>query len=244
MADTTPITAHHACQKISAEALGTFVLVFFGVGTALVTRRRGDHHRPRLRPDRPRDGLRRRPRSPAVTSTRPSPSAPPERPARLVAGPVLRRRSAGRRDCSAAACCGASARASTASTRDGPLRTEQLRRRRPRLRWWAASCVEVVTTLVFLLVILAVTDERNEQPSAAPLAIGLSLSMIHFATISPDRHVGEPRALDRRRRLRRQRRDHPAVALHRGAAARGGHRRPPLPRVLRPRTASRWPARG
>jgi len=52
------------------------------------------------------------------------------------------------------------------------------------LAWWSALLVEAVTTFVFLLVILAVTDERNEHPALAPLAIGLSLSMIHFATIS------------------------------------------------------------
>jgi aquaporin Z len=63
--------------------------------------------------------------------------------------------------------------------------------------WWAALLVEVVTTLVFLLVILAVTDKRNEHPALAPLAIGLSLAMIHFATIpltgtsvNPARSIG------------------------------------------------------
>jgi aquaporin Z len=63
--------------------------------------------------------------------------------------------------------------------------------------WWAALLVEVVTTLVFLLVILAVTDERNEHPALAPLAIGLSLSLIHFSTIpltgtsvNPARSIG------------------------------------------------------
>lgn len=63
--------------------------------------------------------------------------------------------------------------------------------------WWAALLVELVTTMVFLLVILAVTDERNEHPALAPLAIGLSLSLIHFATIpltgtsvNPARSIG------------------------------------------------------
>ena len=65
------------------------------------------------------------------------------------------------------------------------------------LAWWAAMLVEVVTTLVFLMVILAVTDERNEHPALAPLAIGLSLAMIHFTTIpltgtsvNPARSIG------------------------------------------------------
>ncbi len=63
--------------------------------------------------------------------------------------------------------------------------------------WWAAFLVEVLTTMVFLLVILAVTDERNEHPALAPLAIGLSLAMIHFTTIpltgtsvNPARSIG------------------------------------------------------
>ena len=65
------------------------------------------------------------------------------------------------------------------------------------IAWWAAFLVEVVTTLVFLLAILAVTDERNEHPALAPLAIGLTLAMIHFTTIpltgtsvNPARSIG------------------------------------------------------
>src|SRR3954447_14213964 len=52
------------------------------------------------------------------------------------------------------------------------------------LAWWAAFLVEVITTAIFLYVILAVTDGRNEHPGLAPAAIGLTLSMIHFATIN------------------------------------------------------------
>ena len=65
------------------------------------------------------------------------------------------------------------------------------------IAWWAAFLVEVVTTLVFLVAILAVTDERNEHPALAPLAIGFTLAMIHFATIpltgtsvNPARSIG------------------------------------------------------
>ncbi len=51
--------------------------------------------------------------------------------------------------------------------------------------WWAALLLEVVLTAVFLWVILAVTDERNEVNVAmGPLAIGLALAMIHFASMS------------------------------------------------------------
>ncbi len=50
--------------------------------------------------------------------------------------------------------------------------------------WWAAFLVEVVMTAIFLYVILAVTDARNEHPALAPAAIGLTLAMIHFASIN------------------------------------------------------------
>lgn len=51
--------------------------------------------------------------------------------------------------------------------------------------WWAALLLETLMTAVFLWVILAVTDERNEVNVAmGPLAIGLALAMIHFASMS------------------------------------------------------------
>lgn len=63
--------------------------------------------------------------------------------------------------------------------------------------WWAAFLVELVLTAIFLLVILSVTDERNEHPALAPAAIGLTLSMIHFTAIpltgtsvNPARSIG------------------------------------------------------
>ena len=46
-----------------------------------------------------------------------------------------------------------------------------------------ALIIEIVMTFIFLLVILAVTDTRNEHPSLAPLAIGLTLAGIHFASM-------------------------------------------------------------
>jgi aquaporin Z len=63
--------------------------------------------------------------------------------------------------------------------------------------WWAAFILEMLMTAVFLMVILAVTDGRNEHPALAPLAIGLSLTMIHLASIgatgtsvNPARSIG------------------------------------------------------
>jgi aquaporin Z len=63
--------------------------------------------------------------------------------------------------------------------------------------WWAAFVLETLLTAVFLWVILAVTDERHEHPALAPLAIGLALAMIHFASmaatgtsVNPARSIG------------------------------------------------------
>ena len=64
--------------------------------------------------------------------------------------------------------------------------------------WWAAFALEALLTAVFLWVILAVTDERNVLVAAlAPLAIGLALAMIHFASmtatgtsVNPARSIG------------------------------------------------------
>ena len=60
-----------------------------------------------------------------------------------------------------------------------------------------ALILELVMTLIFVLTILAVTDERNEHPALAPLAIGLTLAAIHFATlgatgtsVNPARSIG------------------------------------------------------
>ena len=51
--------------------------------------------------------------------------------------------------------------------------------------WWAALLLETLLTAVFLWVILAVTDERNViNVAMGPLAIGLALAMIHFASMS------------------------------------------------------------
>ena len=62
---------------------------------------------------------------------------------------------------------------------------------------WAAFLVEMLTTALFLSVVLAVTDKRNEHAVSAPIAIGLSLAGIHFATIgltgtsvNPARSIG------------------------------------------------------
>ncbi|NYD40827.1 aquaporin [Nocardioides panaciterrulae] len=63
--------------------------------------------------------------------------------------------------------------------------------------WWAAFLLEMLLTAVFLWVVLAVTDTRNEHPVMAPLAIGLAYTMILLASIgatggsaNPARSIG------------------------------------------------------
>ncbi|WP_248583024.1 MIP family channel protein [Nocardioides sp. InS609-2] len=64
--------------------------------------------------------------------------------------------------------------------------------------WWAALILELLLTAIFVWVILAVTDARNAlNAGAAPLAIGLALTMIHLASIgftgtsvNPARSIG------------------------------------------------------
>jgi aquaporin Z len=64
--------------------------------------------------------------------------------------------------------------------------------------WAGALIIEVVLTFIFLLVILSVTDDRNRAIAAqAPLAIGLALAAIHFVgigatgtSVNPARSIG------------------------------------------------------
>jgi aquaporin Z len=65
------------------------------------------------------------------------------------------------------------------------------------ISWWGALVLEAILTAVFVFVILAVTDVRNEHPALAPLAIGFTLAAIHFVAIpatgtsvNPARSIG------------------------------------------------------
>lgn len=51
------------------------------------------------------------------------------------------------------------------------------------IAWGAAFFAEALATAVFLTVILAVTDGRNPARAAAPVAIGLALAGIHLVLI-------------------------------------------------------------
>lgn len=65
------------------------------------------------------------------------------------------------------------------------------------LAWWSAFLLEMLLTALFVYVILALTDKRNEHAAFAPLAIGFTLAAIHFVAIpatgtsvNPARSVG------------------------------------------------------
>ena len=88
----------------------------------------------------------------------------------------------------------------------------------------ACLVIEVVLTAVFLYVIIGVTDSRALK-GFAPLAIGLSLTLIHLVEHPGHQHLGEPGPFHRSGTLRGQRRDRPAVAVHPGADRRGPDRR-------------------
>jgi len=49
--------------------------------------------------------------------------------------------------------------------------------------WVGAFLLELIGTFVFVFVILAVTDQRRESGIPAPIAIGLTLALVHLALI-------------------------------------------------------------
>lgn len=192
--DDTPTTG----QKFAAEVLGTFVLVFFGVGAALMSggdyittgltfgltvvvmayavgRISGGHFNPAVTLG-------------AVLGGRlPWNSLPLYVGAQLVggllAGAALFGLMHGFAGYSSEGAIGANAFGDQSASN---------------YAMWAAFLLEALLTLVFLYVILAVTDERNEfQALMGPLAIGFALAMIHFASmgatgtsVNPARSIG------------------------------------------------------
>jgi len=53
--------------------------------------------------------------------------------------------------------------------------------------WWSVFLLELLLTAIFAFVILAVTDTRNNANTGlAPLTIGLTLTLIHMASIGAD----------------------------------------------------------
>jgi aquaporin Z len=53
--------------------------------------------------------------------------------------------------------------------------------------WWSVFLLEVLLTAIFVFVIIAVTDTRNNANTGlAPLTIGITLALIHMASLGAD----------------------------------------------------------
>ena len=184
-------------QKLTAEVIGTFVLVFFGCGTALISggdyvaigfafgltvlvmvyavgRISGGHFNPAVSVGAGMSGRLSWPQVGAYVVA--------QLVGAIVAGAVLLALMQGFEGYDVAT--------------DG-LGQNSFGDQGSGYAWWAAFLLEMLMTAIFLMVILAVTDGRNEHPALAPLAIGLSLTMIHFASIgatgtsvNPARSIG------------------------------------------------------
>jgi MIP family channel proteins len=191
--DDTPTTG----QKFAAEVLGTFVLVFFGVGAALMSggdyittglsfgltvvvmayavgRISGGHFNPAVTLG-------------AVLGGRlPWSSVPVYFGAQLVGGLV------------AGAALFGLMHGFDGYSAEGGIGANSFGAEGSGYAMWAAFALEALLTLVFLYVILAVTDERNEfQALMGPLTIGFALALIHFASmgatgtsVNPARSIG------------------------------------------------------
>ena len=191
--DDTPTTG----QKFAAELLGTFVLVFFGVGAALMSngdyittgltfgltvvvmayafgRITGGHFNPAVTLG-------------AVLGGRlPWRSAPVYVGAQLLGGLL------------AGAALFGLMHGYEGFSSEGGMGANSFGDEGSGYALWAAFLLEMLLTMVFLYVILAVTDQRNEfQALMGPLAIGFALAMIHFASmgatgtsVNPARSIG------------------------------------------------------
>ena len=180
MADTST-----TAQKVSAEALGTFVLVFFGCGTAIFTgvdyvatalafglallvgayafgRISGAHFNPAVSVGAALGGRMAWRQVPVYVGS--------QLAGAVLAGLVLFVLTKGIDGYD----IGTNGLAQNSFGQESAIGYAA----------WAAFLVEVVMTAIFLYVILAVTDARNEHPALAPAAIGLALAMIHFASIN------------------------------------------------------------
>ena len=244
MSDTVTTTG----QKVAAEVLGTFVLVFFGAapprsspaGSTCVAIVAG------LRPGAGASACY------AFGRISGGPLQPRGQRGRGLSGrmswrqvPHLRRRAGRRRRRSARRCCGSLLQRLSRRLAARRLARAELLRRPGGFAWWGALMVEVAAAPPILVgVILAVTDARNEHPAVAPLAIGLTLAALHLVAIpltgtsvNPARSIG-PALFSRHRRARGP------LAVHPRAAPRRGDRRPALPRRCSATAPTRSPGSG
>ncbi|WP_082624203.1 MIP/aquaporin family protein [Nocardioides sp. Soil805] len=191
--EDTPTTG----QKFAAEMLGTFVLVFFGVGAALMSggdylttgltfgltvvvmayavgRVSGGHFNPAITVGA------------AFGGRLPWSATPIYVGAQLLGGLI------------AGALLFALMHGFDGYTAEGNIGANSFGDQGSGYAMWAAFLLEMLLTCVFLYVVLGVTDARNEfQAFMGPLAIGLSLAMIHFASmgatgtsVNPARSIG------------------------------------------------------
>ncbi len=193
IAEDTPTSG----QKFAAEMLGTFVLVFFGVGTALISggdyvatgfafglsvvvmayalgRVSGGHFNPAITVGA------------AFGGRLPWSATPIYVGAQLLGGLI------------AGTFLFALLHGFDGYTAEGNIGANSFGDQGSGYAMWAAFLLEMLLTAVFLYVVLGVTDARNEfQAFMGPLAIGLALAMIHFASIgatgtsvNPARSIG------------------------------------------------------
>ena len=185
-----------SAQQLTAEALGTFVLVFFGCGTALISggdyvaiglafgltvlvmayavgRISGGHFNPAVTVGAAMGGRIAWRQAPTYIAAQ-------------LAGAFV-----------AALVLFAIMNGFPGFEAEGNMAQNSFGDAGSGIAWWAAFLLEMLMTAVFIWVILLVTDIRNEHPALAPLAIGLSLSMIHFESIgatgtsvNPARSIG------------------------------------------------------
>jgi aquaporin Z len=178
--EDTPTTG----QKFTAEMLGTFVLVFFGVGAAVMSggdyvatgltfgltvvvmsyavgRISGGHFNPAVTVG-------------AALGGRLPWSATPVYVGAQLLGALL-----------AGASLFVLLHGFPGYTAEGNIGANSYGDQGTGYAWWAAFLLEMLMTAVFIWVILGVTDARNEfQAFMGPLAIGLALAMIHFGSIA------------------------------------------------------------
>ena len=225
---------HTLGQKLAAEGLGTFVLVFFGCGAAVMASGwRLRRHRAGVRPDRARDGLRRRAR---LRRT-------------LQPGGVSR----------AAALSGRMSWRDNGLY--SAVQVGSARRGRPRACSWSASSTRARRgpgrrsnqwdrggDTDFLGGVPGRDDRHrgiraesswppptsvaNGTGIPAPIAIGLALYPDALRADRFHRHVGQPGPVDRSWTVRRLGRPAAAVGLHPGAARRRRGGRARLPAIF------------